>query len=1039
MGITPKVSVIIPVYNTEKYLRQCLDSVVNQTLKDIEIICVDDGSTDGSLDILREYESKDSRVKVLTQNNLFAGVARNTGMKYATGKYYVFLDSDDFFEPNLLKLQYEKCEKYNADIGLCAVDRFDQSTGKYLNSDWMLTKSYIGSQPFNRETLGNKLFSITIPNPWNKIFLADFVHKHHLQFQPLPRANDVFFTMVAMGLANTIVAVDRVLVHYRIGMTTNLQANNSLSPLAFCEALSAVKHRLVEENIWHQVRLGFTRNVISQIVYTLNKLRTNPTSYDKLIKALNDRYLNEFEIDFDNPDPFYQSNFFFELKEIIEDYQSNSKPEPYYVKNGARYISNEIKPKVSVIVPVYNVELYLKECLESIVNQTLKDIEIILVDDGSSDDSFQIMQEYANHDDRITVIQQNNRGVSAARNIGLHYAKGEFIYFIDSDDYLELTALAELYPKCVENNLDALIFDYTRFCDDPNIKVQQLERPDYTEIYDGFSLLSLQKNDKSYSPVVWAIFLKNEFLNKNNISFYEGIIHEDNLFLFYVYMNATRMAHLKKCLYNHRLHPNSIMTSPESSKNVEGYFICMQEMLCYGLQKVSSNKKQQVIWRSMINMLNHAKRIYNQLPQNERAKIIFRNIFTQFLFEEFVLSQTNFTYETYNANSRTLQNKFNLQQKRIQLLQDEISAIHSSATYKIGRIITWPPRKIRGLVRCFKEHGLDYTWNRILIHLHLKPDDEKTVFTSPASNNLPQKVKGNSIVRNYDYYSHLDPSQYADELKLWYKRVTKEDLDLDNPQTFNEKIQWSKLYDSTPLKTRLSDKYLVREWVEKKIGAQYLIPLLGVWDKFDEIDFDKLPDQFVLKANHGCGWNIIVKDKLKFDIEDARSKFSEWMKTNFAFKWGLELQYLNIPPKIIAEEYLENGNNDLYDYKVFCFNGKAESIMFLSERKTGLKMAFYDLNWNKLPFTYSFPRNEENIPKPKNLDLLIELAETLAEGFAHVRVDFYILNDGSIKFGEMTFTSAGGTCKWNPPEQNRIYGDLIKLPPKSPIPERKVW
>ena len=148
---------------------------------------------------------------------------------------------------------------------------------------------------------------------------------------------------------------------------------------------------------------------------------------------------------------------------------------------------------------------------------------------------------------------------------------------------------------------------------------------------------------------------------------------------------------------------------------------------------------------------------------------------------------------------------------------------------------------------------------------------------------------------------------------------------------------------------------------------------------------------------------------------------------------------MNIKPKIIAEQYLENDNNDLYDYKVFCFNGKAESIMYLSDRKNGLKMAFYDLNWNKLPFVYSYPLNEEDIPRPAQLEKLIELAEKLAEGFAHVRVDFYILNDGSIKFGEMTFTSAGGACKWNPPEQDRIYWDLIKLPPKSPIPERKVW
>ena len=197
-----------------------------------------------------------------------------------------------------------------------------------------------------------------------------------------------------------------------------------------------------------------------------------------------------------------------------------------------------------------------------------------------------------------------------------------------------------------------------------------------------------------------------------------------------------------------------------------------------------------------------------------------------------------------------------------------------------------------------------------------------------------------------------------------------------------------------------------------------------------------MPNSFVLKANHGCGWNIIVKDKSKFDKTEAKKKFDEWLQINFAYKFGLELQYKNIKPKIIAESYMENNNNDLYDYKVFCFNGKAESIMFLSERKQGLKMAFFDLQWNKLPFTYSFPRNEEEIPRPQNLNLLISLSEKLAQGFAHVRVDFYILNDGSLKFGELTFSSASGTCKWNPSEQNKIYGDLIQLPMKKPIPQK---
>lgn len=290
--------------------------------------------------------------------------------------------------------------------------------------------------------------------------------------------------------------------------------------------------------------------------------------------------------------------------------------------------------------------------------------------------------------------------------------------------------------------------------------------------------------------------------------------------------------------------------------------------------------------------------------------------------------------------------------------------------------------------------------------------------------------------KSVKYYENLKIEKYEKEITEWFQLTTGEKLNLDKPKTYNEKIQWLKLYDSTPLKTQLSDKYRVREWVKEKIGEEYLIPLLGVWDSFDEIDFDVLPNKFVLKANHGCGWNIIVTDKSTFDKETAKEKFDVWMQTNFAYSVGLELQYLNIEPKIIAEEYIENFDEDVNDYKVFCFHGKADSIMMLTERKKGLKMSFYDLEWNQLPFTYSYPRNPEVTPKPENLEQLIQLAETLAEGFAHVRVDFYILNDGQIKFGEMTFTSGSGTCKWNPKEQNEIYGKMIELPEKSPIPQR---
>ena len=294
-------------------------------------------------------------------------------------------------------------------------------------------------------------------------------------------------------------------------------------------------------------------------------------------------------------------------------------------------------------------------------------------------------------------------------------------------------------------------------------------------------------------------------------------------------------------------------------------------------------------------------------------------------------------------------------------------------------------------------------------------------------------------IRNYDYYNNLPPEEYESELKLWYKKHMNEDLDLDNPKTFNEKIQWLKLYDSTPIKTLLADKYLVKNYIKEKIGEQYIIPILKVWDSYEDINFDSLPNKFVLKANHGSGMNIIIHDKKKYNIETIRNTAKRWMNINFAFVSGFELHYMNIKPKIIAEKYIDNNNGDLYDYKSYCFDGRVESIAFVSGFKKERRLAIYDTEWNRLNYTTNtYPEFDYEIPKPKKLKEMIKISQLLSKGFALVRVDLYILNNGDIKFGELTFTPTSGTYVFSPLNQNRIFGDLIKLPPKSPIPKKIV-
>ena len=281
----------------------------------------------------------------------------------------------------------------------------------------------------------------------------------------------------------------------------------------------------------------------------------------------------------------------------------------------------------------------------------------------------------------------------------------------------------------------------------------------------------------------------------------------------------------------------------------------------------------------------------------------------------------------------------------------------------------------------------------------------------------------------------IDPSYYPAFIMQQYQVTMGKPLDWNNLQTWTEKMQWLKLYDSTPLKTRLADKYLVRQWVAEKIGQEYLIPLYGVWDNFDEIDFDMLPNQFVLKCNHGSGMNIICRDKNNFDFEDARQKLTAWLTVDYGMR-AFEPHYCNIKRKIIAEKFMTDKDNPgLKDYKFWGFDGKVfycayESRDPANPLSENFPMDFFDMEWNRTEIErYDHPRNMkvEHFPKPKNFELMKKLAAELCKGFAHVRVDFYEIED-KVYFGEMTFTPAGGNIKFKSEGTDEHLGSLMTLP-----------
>ena len=859
-------------------------------------------------------------------------------------------------------------------------------------------------------------------------------------------------------------------------------------------------------------------------------------------------------------------------------------------------------PKVSIIMPVYNVAEYLHQCLDSMINQTLKDIEIICVDDGSTDNSLNILKEYARRDHRITLFSSSHIGTGKCRNLALASAKGKYIGFVDPDDWVETSYFEKLYTAGESGNYD-IVFQTKRI---------EINPSSGTQITIG---TTSDKNDLAFrfniiqeSAHLWSKIFSRRFVEKYHLKNASTKRSQDLLFAVPAILLARQIKCIENAKYFYRKGHKSACQANYTEKEIMDISAVYQKIYDI-LDHENPNLKSLVQLKENL----FYRRNFSQLTKEEQKNL--RDFVGEKYFTDFVTDETkpviciknpapntasklwwgdywlgldlaaalkNIGYEVridykedfskrgnedINIVIRGLSPCPDLDKSKINVLYliscwDKISAAELK-TYDLILVCSLSKQKelkrkgfkayyfpqftnparffpvkdnkynhkilfvgnaydgVRPAVKYSVDNKFPISvygkfWEKKIDDSYIKglyiDNNELHKYYSNADivlNDTKDTMRQNGFVSNriYDvtackgflisdyipeiaktygdnipmyknakelkkliqyYLSHPEERQkkaeaayritmenytnvkmaqtfrdiinangkinkielYKTELMNWYAKHMHQPLNLDYPQTFNEKIQWLKLYDSTPIKTRLADKYLVRDWVKEKIGEKYLIPLLGVYDKFEDINFDNLPNQFVIKCNHGCGYNIIVKDKSTLNLAEVKTKLAKWMNEDFAFKCRCELHYRDITPKIIVEKFIENqGTNDLYDYKFWCFNGQVEYIQFLSERNLdGLKMAFYNKNWEKQNFVYSYPLDKKTADRPTNLDLMIKLAEELSQGFPHVRVDFYRLNDGTIYFGEMTFTSASGICQWNNEKIDLHLGELIHLP-----------
>lgn len=721
----PEISVVIPVYNVEHYLRGCIDSLLAQTFDDFEIIFVDDGSTDASWDILGEYVERDARLQRIRQERKFAGVARNRGMELARGKYLIFLDSDDFFQPEMLADVYAQAERTQADIVVFNAQVFDNKTHEFRQVKYYLRPELVKEyEVFSAKNMPESIMAFTCDAAWNKLFRREFIMREGLKFQSSHNCNDVFFVRLALCLAERITCIDRVYVNYHKGGKINLQSvRNRTYPFCFVDCIFALRQELISRGLYEQLEQGFVNEAIDLCIDAFRKTTTLEE------RMLIYRRLNEADFKAlgltEYPEIYYINiNYYYWLKGTeyaLRCYDQRMRVTAAGKPTVLKPIEQFKTPEVSIVVPAYNAALHIAECLDSLLDQTMSNFEVVCVDDGSTDTTLEILTEYAKKDPRITVLMQENAGPSTARNVGAEAARGEYLWFINGDDMLLPTALECLCRRLREDELDAVYFDAVGFPDEDSAVDELSEddplreqfrrfqdrctrRNDYPGIYEGYELLSAFLENKEYRENPCLQMMKRSFYESAGLCFCDGA-HEDAAFTFHALMNAKRVGYVHQSLYRWRIRDDSITTSKITYQNVYGNFTSFLEMtrIFQEQLKVHPELAANVEIPALIASIGQAARKqYQQLSEEEKYFYYGLSDYEKTLFKFVVaVGQGKGNQKVIKLQSQVnkLQSRVNKLQKQVNSLKERIEKIKRSKSYRIGRLITWLPRRLIAWLR----------------------------------------------------------------------------------------------------------------------------------------------------------------------------------------------------------------------------------------------------------------------------------------------------------------------------------------------------
>lgn len=751
-----KVSIVVPVCNVEIYLRECLDSVVNQTLKEIEIICVNDGSKDGCEAILEEYAQKDKRVKVIDKENAGYGHAMNIGMDMARGEYIGIVESDDYVDTHMYEELYQIAKTYKLDFVKCDFNRFrDQKEGREFEYFKSADKSYY-EKIIDLET-DKKAFKFNVQT-WTGLYNATWLREKDIRHNETPGASfqDNGFYYKTFCQAKKIWFVNKGYYFYRYD-----NPNSSIHNKGKVDAIKKEFDLIFE----YAIQKKFNDELMQ--LYYWKKFKSYLYTVERVGEDLKKEFFYQFALEF---------KALVEAKKIDLSYFNSEerKQLEWIIVDPKEYYDIRVKQqKLSVIIPVYNVEKYVEECLNSVVRQTLKEIEIICINDGSTDGSLKKLNDYKQKDKRICVYNQANKGVGATRNRGIDLAHGEFVIFMDPDDF---------YPA--DDVLEVLYANAKKF----NVKISGGSFSDFINgtiknEYKGTLVDYIFKEDKIYYYKDYQFdygfhrFIYNtSMLRENKIYFPKFKRFQDPPFFISAMLQAEKFYGVNKTVYCYRRNSNSQnITKEKLCDALKGviYDLNISKKLNYKkLHSISAQRLFLTFIKPIVKYLDFKDKDYVQLLAQVNAAIdynlldvkICKRAAEDFLWviiveellnknaslivdknddkvvinlhdavldqykrqieiekklqelyserqqlEAKIVQQQNANIEAYSKlvmlnsqNVLSLSGMDKLNQRQSRDLEDskrQLAAIQNSFSYKVGRMITWLPRKIRNLIQ----------------------------------------------------------------------------------------------------------------------------------------------------------------------------------------------------------------------------------------------------------------------------------------------------------------------------------------------------